>query len=445
VGGAGAVADTYELVRGFVRKLLRAANAQVDPGVAARLEPLCEAKADLDWHDAAARKAHLAELVDAVRELRAAVADLDDPAMVELVGLVDQVVDHDVEDDVDATPQLRQGVAKHRVISHSDPDMRHGRKSASRRFDGRKCDVVTDEDSELVLGVDVRAGNAGDGEGAAPLVEQVQHLDRVEVDLLVGDMAYSDGDVREAVEAHGVELVAKVPAMTNGGRYAKTDFVIDLDAGDHGVVVCPAGHTTSDAYEVKDHKRRPALRFVFDAEVCARCPLRARCVKGDGPRSVTVGPHERRIAAARALQAQPATKALLRRRAKVERKLSHLQQLGLRKTRYRGRRKTRVAGAAGSHRRELHPPGWPRRVRQRRWGRPGSLNTPTSARHSPSEPPQIAIRALQGAPAETTGPTPPADMADTHPQHQSPPPPLKPPLSADPHRAGAFPEFSGGS
>ncbi len=41
-------------------------------------------------------------------------------------------------------------------------------------------------------------------------------------------------------------------------------------------------------------------------------------------------------------QAEPATKALLRRRAKVERKIDHLQDLGMRKARYRGRRKTRL-------------------------------------------------------------------------------------------------------
>ena len=55
-----------------------------------------------------------------------------------------------------------------------------------------------------------------------------------------------------------------------------------------------------------------------------------------------VGRHHKRIEAARAAQGQPATKALLRRRSKVERKIDHLQDLGMRKARYRGRRKTRL-------------------------------------------------------------------------------------------------------
>ncbi|MGH3739476.1 MAG: hypothetical protein ACRD0A_10240 [Acidimicrobiales bacterium] len=78
------------------------------------------------------------------------------------------MVDADVVTDDDGHPEIGQGVARDRVISHSDPEMRHGRKSSSRRFDGHKLDAISDEDSELILGVDVRAGNAGDGEGAAP-------------------------------------------------------------------------------------------------------------------------------------------------------------------------------------------------------------------------------------------------------------------------------------
>ena len=81
--------------------------------------------------------------------------------------------------------------------------------------------------------------------------------------------------------------------------------------------------------------------FYFDARTCEICPLRDRCTAGKGGRTIMVGRHHRRTEAARAAQAEPATKALLRRRAKVERKIDHLQDLGMRKARYRGRRKTR--------------------------------------------------------------------------------------------------------
>lgn len=339
VHGAGAVADTYELVRGFLRQVVRAAGERLSEEARAAAEPFCGAKPDIDWQDPATRKAHLAELVAAGMALLVEAAGIDDPAVTEPADLLAQVIDQDVTADDSGDPGIRQGVARDRVISHSDPEMRHGRKSASRRFDGHKLDVITDEDSEMVLGVEVRPANASDGEGAVPLLSQVMALPGIVIGTLLGDMAYSDGDVREAVEAAGAEMVAKVPPVTNGGRFPKTDFEINLEAGS---VTCPAGVTTTDARPARDHKGRPATRFVFAPATCAACPLVARCTKAKGGRQIMVGVHEARIAAARAAQADPATKALLRRRSKVERKIDHLQDLGMRKARYRGRRKTRL-------------------------------------------------------------------------------------------------------
>ncbi|MGH9223237.1 MAG: IS1182 family transposase [Acidimicrobiales bacterium] len=339
VHGAGAVADTYELVRGFMRQVVRAAGGRLGEDARSAAEPFCGAKPDIDWQDPAARRAHLGDLVADGMALLADAAGIDDPAVRGPVDLLAQVIDQDVEADEGGDPTIRRGVAPDRVISHSDPEMRHGRKSASRRFDGHKMDVMTDEDSELVLGVDARAGNAADGEGAASLLEEVSEVPGVEVERLLGDMAYSDGDVREAVEERGTDMVAKVPPTTNGGRFPKTDFDVDTEAG---AVTCPAGQTTAEAKKAKDHKGRPGLRYVFPAPTCATCPLREQCVSGTKGRTIFVGRHHDRIAAARAAQAEPETKALLRRRSKVERKIDHLQDLGLRKARYRGRRKTRL-------------------------------------------------------------------------------------------------------
>ncbi|MFN2505487.1 MAG: IS1182 family transposase [Acidimicrobiales bacterium] len=339
VHGAGALCDTYELIRGFLRQARKAAGDRLGAEVARATEPFCGPKPDIDWQDPAARKAHLGELVAAGRALLAEVGGIDDPAVAEPAGLLAQVIGDDVEEDEDDRPQIRQGVAADRTISHSDPEMRHGRKSATRRFDGHKLDVISDEDSELVLGVDVRPGNAGDGEGAAPLLARVMTMPGIIISTLLGDMAYSDGDVRQAVEEQGAELVAKVPPVTNGGRFPKTDFEINLETN---TVTCPARETTTDARPVRDHKGRPATRFVFAAATCAACPFQTQCTTAKGGRQITVGVHEARIAAARAAQAEPETKALLRRRSKVERKIDHLQDLGMRQARYRGRRRTRL-------------------------------------------------------------------------------------------------------
>jgi hypothetical protein len=339
VHGAGAVADTYELIRKMMGRLARAMGGRLDPRLRAAAIELAAAKPDIDWQDPAARQAHLGDLVELAATMLGEAAAIDvagDEEVAEAAGLLSQVVRQDVEATGDG-PGIRDGVAADRVVSHSDPQMRHGRKSASRRFDGHKLDVMVDEASELVLGVDVRAGNAGDGEGAAPLLADVQAVEGIDIQTLLGDMAYSDGDVREAVEEAGADLVAKVPPITNAGRFPKTDFDIDPVAGR---VVCPAGQITTDARAVTDHKGRPAVVFHFSSDTCAACPLRDQCTTGNGGRTVTVGRHHDRIEAARAAQNQPDTKALLRRRSKVERKIDHLQDLGMRKARYHGRRRT---------------------------------------------------------------------------------------------------------
>jgi hypothetical protein len=295
-------------------------------------------KPDIDWQDKEGRGSYLATLVAAVKAVSAEARGIEDPAVIEALALLDQVVAQDVEEGEDGSPHIRHGVAKDRVISVADPEMRHGRKSASRRFDGHKLDVMSDEESELVLGVQVRAGNASDADGTLPLLEEVQKSPGVVIERLLGDMAYSGPELREATEEIGVCLVAKVPPVTNAGRFPKTDFSIDTAAG---TVTCPAGTVTTDAKKEKDHKGHPGRRFVFPAVTCAACPLHERCVKGErAGRSIFVSRHEDRIAQARAAQEEPETKALLRRRSKVERKIDHLQDLGMRQARYRGRRKT---------------------------------------------------------------------------------------------------------
>jgi len=149
VHGAGNVADTYELIGKMAAKVARAMGERPDAGLARQASELGASKPDIDWGDLAVRKAHLGELVRLAGALLAAAHDNDvndDPAVAAATALLAQVVDQDVETDDDG-PAIREGVARDRVVSHSDPEMRHGRKSASRRFDGHKLDVLTDESS----------------------------------------------------------------------------------------------------------------------------------------------------------------------------------------------------------------------------------------------------------------------------------------------------------
>ena len=349
--GRGAVKDTYNLLGDGIVKLARVLAKLAGQPLTAWAEEQgygryvgqtsLKGTAEIDWGDPAQRRRVLGEIVsDADRLLeqaRVARGGLEagsavETALVEAAGLLSRVLLQDVERQKDG-PALKEGVAKDRLLSVHDPEMRHGRKSASKRFDGHKAAVAVDTDEPLITAVTVLAGNAPDAEGALELVEQTELNTGGMVDATMGDCAYGSGETRQTFAEAGRTLVAKVPTVTNQGYFPKTAFVLDLDAG---TATCPAGQTTGDL------RPSPAGggQFRFAVAVCAACPLRAQCVRGVGGRTVTLHPQERLLQAARAFQASPAFADYRRRRQMVEQRIARLVQLGIRQARDVGRAKT---------------------------------------------------------------------------------------------------------
>src|SRR5439155_6353856 len=103
--------------------------------------------------------------------------------------LLEQVIDQDVEDGDDGKPQLKQGVTRDRMPSITDPEMRHGRKSAARKWSGYKDHVMTDPETELVTAVAVSPASAGDGSILPELLAQQQDTG-LTPSQVVGDQAY---------------------------------------------------------------------------------------------------------------------------------------------------------------------------------------------------------------------------------------------------------------
>lgn len=332
VMGAAAVADTFALLRQGIAALGQAAQEQLSKRLRRTVNRLAVNKARIDWADAGARRAHLGELVALARELLSATAG--DEALAEPRGLLERIIDQDVDETPDDGPAIRHGVAPDRVISVVDPEMRHGRKSHSKRVDGYKAHLLSDHDTELVLGVAVTPANDADGPEAAPLVAHAKAAG-VPVREILGDTAYGDGDTRVAVEEAGATVTAKTQPPPTTGLFLKTDFAIDPDAPS---ATCPAGVTTTDWKWTTDKKGRrvTVLRF---GDHCSDCAMRTRCTTSAGGRTVVLNFHEARLQAARAAQALPATRTKLRRRAVVERKLAEAKRHGMGKARYRGTRK----------------------------------------------------------------------------------------------------------
>jgi len=349
--GRGAVKDTYNLLGDGIVQLARVLATLTGQALPVWAEAQgygryvgqtsLKGTAEIDWSDASERRRFLGEIVsEADRLLKLArqarteleVGSATEAALVEAAGLLSRVLAQDVERRADG-PALPEGVAKDRLVSVHDPEMRHGRKSASKRFDGHKAAVAVDADEQLITAVTVLPGNAQDRERALDLVAESEATTGCAVAETLADGAYGDGETRQAFADAGRRLVAKVPAEQNGGRFTKSDFTLDLEAG---TCDCPGGQQSRDFWP------RPGGGglFRFAPDVCAACPLRAQCLKGQGGRSVRIHPQEGLLQAARAEQAGPAGRALRTRRQVVEHRIARLVQLGIRQARYIGRTKT---------------------------------------------------------------------------------------------------------
>ena len=127
-------------------------------------------------------------------------------------------------------------MSRDRIPSVHDPEIRHGHKSSSRRFDGYKAAVAVDTDSQLITAVEVLPGNAADNTRALEMVEQSEQNTGCRVEESIGDCAYGDGATRQAFVEAGRILVAKVPGRPNKAYFPKEDFQIDLDSG---TCTCP--------------------------------------------------------------------------------------------------------------------------------------------------------------------------------------------------------------
>jgi transposase/IS5 family transposase len=386
IWGRGAVEDTYNLIGSAVHKLLgatargRGKKAEVlakeiglvltAPAEGGSLK----GRAGIDWSVAEERRAFLNGVVGEARLLlEETQGDGDISAeVIEAADLLRRILVQDLEcvngsgtsEDgggpkggegdtsqsvlsLDAEVQIRQGVAKDRVVSVGDPEMRHGHKSHNRRWDGYKAHVSVTAESEFVTAVEVTAANVHDGKAARELIEgQEQH--GLTPEAYVGDMAYSFAELRHWVAEADSEMVAAVPpATTSKGCFSKDAFTVDLE---EGTVTCPAGQTTRRVSQ--QASGRPI--FHFNGQVCAGCTKREACTHkkpeamrrtGRG-RSISLHPLEAVLQHAREIQRTERVQKLLGYRSVVERRISHLMGRGLRQARYRGRPKVQFQALA---------------------------------------------------------------------------------------------------
>jgi transposase len=211
-------------------------------------------------------------------------------------------------------------------LSYSkDEDARLGHKAEDSSFFGYKTHISMC-DERIVTAATVTTGEKNDGKYLPELVEKsIQN--GMEVDVVIGDAAYSSKDNIAYTKRHDIDLVSKLhPIVTNGARGENDDFVYNKDAGTY---MCKAGYLAKNmkVNRSKSDKKNVRHRYMFDVEKCKVCPFRKGCYK-DGAKTksyyVTIKSTEH--LEQKAFQETERFKLLSKDRYKIEAKNSELKQ-----------------------------------------------------------------------------------------------------------------------
>jgi hypothetical protein len=338
--GAGRVEDSINLIAHAVRNFLIAMAAWMGASWSdlARdadlhlLKPEQSVKAvlDLDWNQPEARDEALRRIIDDAHQAMAWVMT-NHADLVELAGLQGALalVHRVIEQDAERSPKgfvLKQGVAPERIISISDVDMRHGRKSSSQVINGYKRYNSIDLDSRLIIAACALPANRPESEGAdkmAPTIQSVGSISELHV-----DRAFLASQLVVGLEADGIPIIAKPYHMLNPGHFEKTNFQIDMDKLE---VKCPVGETA----EIDGRVAR------FQTATCAACPLRSQCQSSSARqgRMITVRTNEPLLQELRERVRTPLGREQLRERVKIEHSLAHLCASQGPRARYQGEQK----------------------------------------------------------------------------------------------------------
>jgi hypothetical protein len=323
--GAGRVEDTYNLLGHALKKALGVICRQQGRGLAevaeeAGAEMLAgsslKAALDLDWDDPAERAVALSRVLGALEAVEEYLQNEDSSAEARVAPSIEaarRIKEQDVEEDTGGSPALlRRGVARERLVSVEDPEMRHGRKSRSHRFSGYKRHVLKDLDSGLVRAVGITPANTPEARVTGAIARDLARQRDAELCELHIDRAYLSSDLVRA-RAEDLEVYCKAWRVHNGGRYTKADFALDFE---RGRMRCPA--EVEMAFEEGGVVR-------FPKKTCQACPLRERCTKSKSAgRSVSIHPDERLLRELRERQKTPEGRAQLRERVGVEHSLAHI-------------------------------------------------------------------------------------------------------------------------
>jgi hypothetical protein len=231
----GVVEDTFNLLGHAARKLLGLAPAELAKEVDAPALVASSIKRglDIDWNDPEQKAEAIGKLVAQLDRLEAWVRDklgqaAELPPLSEQLATLARLRAQDLEPDPEGGRlRIRDGVAEDRQVSIEDPEMRHGRKSKSRTFNGYKSHLAADVDTDLVLACGITPANAPETNALPSIIVDVAHYtERNQIGELHIDRGYVAGNNVQALAAKEVPIVAKPWHPRSGALFSKSDVVL---------------------------------------------------------------------------------------------------------------------------------------------------------------------------------------------------------------------------
>jgi transposase len=336
--GAAKVEDTYNLLGHALKKTLTLMAKQqrknlteiaTEMGAEILTGSSLKSALDLNWDEPEQRNLALGIILGVLAQLESQLENQpelkENPIINSHLEAAYIIEKQDVEIDSNGEVKLSKGVAPNRRISLEDEEMRHGRKSRNKRFDGYKRHVLRDLDLGLVRSVGITQANVPEASVTEAISSDLESQKVKLVELHI-DRAYLSSSL---VKERGDELTiyCKAWAVRNGKKFTKTAFILDWE---QGTIRCPNQVTLPFTVGGK---------VQFPASVCAICRQQERCTSSKKGRSISIHPDEKFFWELRDRQLTPLGRAKLRERIAVEHSLSHIGRIQGDKARYIGVRK----------------------------------------------------------------------------------------------------------
>jgi transposase len=289
----------------------------------------------------------------------------------ERVTLLAQVFDESFEN-VDQGWRARRQRPSGNVVNPHEPQAQWRGKGLGKTWVGYQVQVAEtaaeqpvsagEPTRQFLTAVETQPALASDEAGLEQVLSAQRAAGQETPSELYVDGAYVSATGMARARAQGWELVGPAqPSAPTGKGYRAERFVVNVAERQ---AVCPAGQLSTQCSRLEEAAtRKVSYRFEWSWR-CHCCAQRAACVgTGQAHRSLVVGEHHDLLQARRREMRTSAFAGRMKRRAAIEGTISELVRgFGLRRARYRGRRKVSLQnwliGAACNAKRWLRLTAW---------------------------------------------------------------------------------------